>query len=534
MAEPRANLSSRALPVGVGLVVLYVVLVFGAYRVLGSNELTTLPIAKRLLDPTVYVRDWFYGAPPLPRLPFAYLVSPLTLLGPLPVVALVLRVVGWAVLAWALARVWARLELRVVWWVPIMAVYFGLGQSLFAGEWLFKWIESKVFAYAAVFFGLSWALDRRWTRSGLALGLAGSAHALVGGWSAVSAVAAAWVARRPLEPRWGRWFLAIGAGASVGLALALTILLEPAPPLGLRDPAWIYVHFRNPHHIDPFAFDWNAVRIAGSLAITAHAAHRAWRGPSGPVRFVAAFVVASMLIAAFGIAVAFVPGGERILRFYPFRVGPSAGLLLSLGLIALDLQRLVEARWPRAFAPSTARRAVLPWGPTAILLALAVPTFGARLSNFLEFPAGATIGGPAQTRPFHDVTAWLRERSPRDAMLIAPPGLLEVAVLSERSMPVSFKGVPAGKAGLLEWYRRLVDFNGGVEPEARGFDAAREIDARFAALPVEAYLELADAYDGDLLLIPNRDDVDLPILYRNAGWTVYALTSTSAVDRDRR
>lgn len=529
MRAPSANLSSRAVAAGAGLVLLYVVLVFGTYRVLSSNELTTLPIAKSLLDSTVYLRDWFLRSPPLPRLPFAYLVSPLTAMWPLPTVALVLRLISWTLLVWALARIWARLGLRVTWWIPVIAVYFALGQSLFAGEWLFKWVESKVFAYAAVFFGLGWALDQRWTRSGLALGVAASTHALVGGWSIVSAVPAVVAARRALEPAWTRWGAATLAAASVGISLAVVVLFEPAPASALRDPAWIYVSFRNPHHVDPRAFDWNAVRVLGAVGLTAYAAHRAGRGPSVAARFIAAFVLASMMIAAAGVAVSFVPGGQHLLRFYPFRVGPSAGLLLGLGLIALDLQGAAE----RLRSGRTASRswAALRWLPTAALVLAAIPTFVTRTSLFLEFPRGAMIGGPAESRSFYEVSAWLRDHTAPDAMLIAPPGLLEAAVLSERSMPVCFKGVPAGKAGLVEWYRRLVDFNGGVEPASRGFAASREIDARFAALPPGTFRELAQTYDGDVLLIPSRDDVELPILFRNDRWSVHALTSTATGSR---
>ncbi len=41
------------------------------------------------------------------------------------------------------------------------------------------------------------------------------------------------------------------------------------------------------------------------------------------------------------------------------------------------------------------------------------------------------------------------------------------------------------------------------------------------------YIELAAKYDCDLLLVRARDDLELPELFRNERWGVYALTSTA-------
>ena len=56
-----------------------------------------------------------------------------------------------------------------------------------AGEWVVGGVEAKPFAYALVFFGLSFILQNRWNRGLLFFGAAGAFHPLVGGWSAVAA-----------------------------------------------------------------------------------------------------------------------------------------------------------------------------------------------------------------------------------------------------------------------------------------------------------------------------------------------------------
>lgn len=503
----------------------YAVLVFGFHRVVSSNELTTLPIARSLLDSTVYPRDWFFQSPPLPRLPFATLVSPLTLLLPLPFVAVVLRVVTWALVAWTLGHLFERMRLAPRWWLLVLAIFFGLGQSLFAGEWIFKWVESKVVAYAAVFGGLALAAAGRWMASGLAFGLGITAHALVGGWSGfatglVLLLLRRHFARQNAPVQWLPWVGALSVGAAPGVLIALLVVFEPSLPNPPWDPVWIYVYFRNPHHLDPAAFDWNAGRVLGSLLVTGYGAYRFARDDDRATRLVAGFVVATMGIAAAGMAVAWLPEGGRLLRFYPFRVGPSAGLLLAIALGLEHLHRALSRRLPASFPT----RAVVVFA-SALIVVGALPGTVRSVDRFLRFPAGAMIGSAELTAPYQEATRWVRENTPQDTLLIASPRYIETAVLSERSMPVHFKGVPASKRGLVEWYRRIVDLAGGREPESVGFRAPAEVDARFNALDVDTYRDLAARYDGDLLFVPPRPDLDRAFERRfaNPHWAVYDL-----------
>jgi len=272
--------------------------------------------------------------------------------------------------------------------------------------------------------------------------------------------------------------------------------------------------------LDPASFDWNAVRIVGSVFFfgVLAAAARFARTPAR--RFVATFAFAAFAIAAAGLLSALVPGGERVLRFYPFRVGPSAGLLLALALATAEVVDRVAAK-----APSAPRFA---WVVTAAVMLAAVPRFSHQLRVFLEFPSGAMIGSPEVTEPHYDATRWIREHTAPDAVVLASPRYIETAVLSERSMVVTFKGVPAGKRNLVEWYRRIVAFNGGVEPEQRGFRAPEEVDATFDRLDAASYRGLARAFGADLLLVRRRPGLPLPELYANRRWGVYALTATTA------
>ncbi len=49
-------------------------------------------------------------------------------------------------------------------------------------------------------------------------------------------------------------------------------------------------------------------------------------------------------------------------------------------------------------------------------------------------------------------------------------------------MIVTFRNVPSSAENIAEWYRRLVELNGGMEPRSNGYAASREISTNFQNL----------------------------------------------------
>ena len=92
-----------------------------------------------------------------------------------------------------------------------------------------------------------------------------------------------------------------------------------------------------------------------------------------------------------------------------------------------------------------------------------------------------------------------------------------------RPAVVRFKFVPTKTAALQEWFRRLVDLNGGVEPAGRGWLALLEIDRNFGALSARQYRDLGRKYGATHLVIRTRSDLDLPVLYAANTWSVHSL-----------
>ncbi|MEX0716106.1 MAG: hypothetical protein WD066_05950, partial [Planctomycetaceae bacterium] len=98
------------------------------------------------------------------------------------VAALALLAAGWtALVRRLLAGSWAP-----VWIAAVFLLFAAVGNL--SGEWLIGGVESKVFSYAFVFFGLAAAIDRRWIAAGAWGGLAIALHPVVGMWSLLAAI----------------------------------------------------------------------------------------------------------------------------------------------------------------------------------------------------------------------------------------------------------------------------------------------------------------------------------------------------------
>ena len=318
---------------------LLVALQFAIHRTMSGNEIDTLQAARRFADPRYIPGDWFLGQPPGPRLPFQWLIWPLTATLPLVPLAIVGRILGFWLLTGAVARLLGRLGLRAGEAVLAMALFLWLGQSLFAGEWLFGQFETKVFAYAFVLFAIDAAADTRLRTAALRLGAATTLHVFVGGW-ATFAVALALLTLRPpvLWRTVAEAVLLAFLAALPGLlyTLAVTGAHQPSPV----DFAWIYVDLRAPHHLLPTT--WSAPRqtwIIGLTLLAGLASPQVLWPNRADVRLMARVTLATLVPCLLGVAAAILPQTHRFLATYPFRVGASLLLLLGLPLVLVPLLR---------------------------------------------------------------------------------------------------------------------------------------------------------------------------------------------------
>ncbi len=126
--------------------------------------------------------------------------------------------------------------------------------------------------------------------------------------------------------------------------------------------------------------------------------------------------------------------------------------------------------------------------------------------------------------PSRAAYGWLRKNTPPDALVLASPGLEYAGLLMERPTVVSCKAVPTAPSDVAEWYRRLVDVDGGVAPKERGFPAFEEIDNAFEALTARQIDALAAKYHARFLMIRHGHALPYRAMFDEGGWTIYTLT----------
>jgi len=148
------------------------------------------------------------------------------------------------------------------------------------------------------------------------------------------------------------------------------------------------------------------------------------------------------------------------------------------------------------------------------------------------------------SREAAELFEWSRERTPRDALFIVPPGLEEFRWFAERGAYVDFKLFPPASIDSIATWRERLDEVAAPDRHARSLDgwrAARDFDRCYAARNtperIAALLTSSGAsylvWDADGLRIPPLTGSDrtpvhgLAEVFHNARFTVYRLLSTT-------
>ncbi len=471
---PSASLSWRKC--GIVLAVFLSFVASSAIRrpVPSVNEPHYLCKAKHYWQPEWCAGDFFLESSN-PHLVFYQTVGVLTQWLTLPQAAWAGRLLALGCLAWG----WTRLLSRLLeqWWQPLAAAWgFLLLQSLgnFSGEWLVGGVESKVFAYAFAFAGLTGGLDRRWIPAGLGMGLAISFHPLVGLWcviAAVMATAAVIVMRSrelasaemvptvPVQSEADVWTSFDGRTAVVGviamIVCALPGLLPALSLLGGVDPEIavradrLQVGTRLAHHLDPARFPLSAYRYYALLLVLVALLWRASR-PSPNRRWFAWFVGAAVMIAFVGMLAGWGPRPLEamplsafrvwLLKFYPFRL---ADLFVPV-LVSVTVVAAFRAAEREGALTAWQRRVARILVVTALLLSLVLPTPDRNPSRM----------SAVKQRDWLDVCRWIREQTPPDALLYAANESWAVKWFAQRPEYVNYKDCPQDAGGIIEWARR--------------------------------------------------------------------------------
>lgn len=497
------------------------------------NEAHYLCRLKHFWDPAYCRGDLFLESPDA-HFTVVWLFGWVTQFLSLEATAWLGRLISWALLATGWTRLASRVTAR-----PLMAplgaalLVYGTQQMHFAGEWVIGGFEAKTLAYGFVLLAIADAVDARWNRAWLLLGVASAFHALVGGWSVVALGAAGLVSRQLPPPRSMLPGL-VGGGllamAGVGPALALN-LGTPAEVVSEANQTYVFV--RLPHHLAPLTKgkDWLLERSGGHLKLLAifavlHALRVRRERPG--LCLVGWFAWAAEAISLAGLAVELLlrdhpATAAAILKYYWFRLADiAAPIAVSLLLVQWVGEGVAERRrWAVA---------------AAALLAL---VSGRQLYDVVRerteepfAPADAVMVDPVA---WAEMGEWVREHTPGDAVFLVPQRSHTFKWRAERAEVVTYKDVPQDARSMVEWRRRYFDvFQTGVAE-----DGTREWTPCLAALGADRLRELADEYGASYALsqaprwdakagVPYRRRASLPVVHRVGPYTLYRLSAVGS------
>lgn len=138
--------------------------------------------------------------------------------------------------------------------VAVVTLFCVSGQTFVGEEWLFRGIESKTVAYAAVITALGVGLQGRWLLASVLSVLATYFHFLVGGYWALALIVLAWfegASPRLVAKMMGIYLVSVAPLAALVASEQLRYAV-PGAPVDLNQ----VFALRNAHHVAPFTATW--------------------------------------------------------------------------------------------------------------------------------------------------------------------------------------------------------------------------------------------------------------------------------------
>jgi hypothetical protein len=418
------------------------------------------------------------------------------------------RLTAWLLLAIA----WCRLSRALVprWGCALLSA--GLWTSLvqrchMSGEWVIGGIEAKVLAYALVLLGIAEVIRGLWSRAWLLLGSAAAFHALVGGWTVVTALFS-WA----LQPTQQRTSLTRMAPALfAGGLLSLPGLL---PALGLSwqaDPdtaaaaCRIYVFDRLRHHL--LLSEFPPAFILRHMLLSVAFLVMAW-----PLRTDQRFfrltgcVCGAMLMALVGGLLEFL-GNSNLLRLYWFR---ATDVLVPMGIA------LAAIVWIQRWSATRPRAAAAAISAAIVLLSAHVvqKTVAAPHAALPAADRQGHVRSKAQLHDWQEACQWTEQNLAPGVCLLTPDDHQTFKWYAGRSEVVTWKDIPQNADGIIQWQQRR-------EKVA----ALRHLAETASPAQVQQRLrEIAEEYEFEFCLVRSSRRMPLQGLrreFQNRYYTIY-------------
>jgi Domain of unknown function (DUF6798) len=159
----------------------------------------------------------------------------------------------------------------------------------------------------------------------------------------------------------------------------------------------------------------------------------------------------------------------------------------------------------------------------AVVLSLALTIIAINATYTFARQVRSFKGLPDAEPAWVEACTWLREMTPRAAVILAPPAKPSFTLLAQRATVVQFKFFPFTQAEVLEWSRRLLDLTGGRLPSNTGFKAEAELNEYYFNLTDVEIARLAKKYGSDYVLTRCDESHGSTLVFSTRTYCVYNL-----------
>ncbi len=496
--ESRSRSEIRA----TAIIVVAAALYFGT-RAPFINEYVYLVRLRHVARPQYIQGDWSLNGSFGENLVFNTLLAPLANVLSIVAIAWLGRVIVWVTLARLVVAFGRRIALTPTTTAVAVCIWMPWQVKLVGADWMFGSFEAKPIAYCCLLAGIIAACDNRVPGALLLAGATISLHPGVGVMAAPALIVAL-LARRTTRARTVRWIPILLVGAGPGI---FGIVRDFGGSSGNRALWKLMALHIYPFHLNPWHFGvLSAVAIAAMLVATISVLRKDPIGDHATRATLIVFTLAAAVPPLLGV-VAFGMGHYELLRFFPFRVFPVWCSLLFTLMCAHQLQQFRIDR-SRSF------RFVLVLGAAAAAVVAQNPV---RSAAFLARRNAVEWHDPrSDLQLSYD---WIRNHTPPDAVLVAPPGL-DPHYDTQRRQIATF-GVPRWDRVEVWETRMLAQLGSDNRSVIEALNRGRSTDDLYHELTPERLQSLSKRY-GATLFVADRD-YPLPIAHRQGLWIVYRL-----------
>ena len=403
------------------------------------------------------------------------------------------RLINYLLYAFPLSKIFKELKINPLAALILLQLFF-FKQEYMAGEWIWKGFEGKTLAYLFIFWSLYFLLKSSYYKVSIFAALATYCHVLVGGWYFVGVGIFLLIYKMPFVK-------------TFRIALLYTVIVLPfiiylgnyilSGESVQSEPSanWIYVFYRNSHHLVPtmkdhfWQNDWPFVAL---MIFSLGLVIKRWFQDELQHK-ISLLIVSFNLILLVGLLMTYIDEEGTILKFYVLRMS-SISLFLELILITLFLIDKIKINKKYVIPVTLFQGAVL----------LTMTYFGLQKNlqdwkySENEQAYDAFVSFVKANSKSTDKFCFINYKDKRENVRFVAD--------AERDRLVSYKMVPEGDIAILEWYNRIQQ---------------REKVER----DISAFEQLSKTYDLDFLVskVPLESKNQLELVYENKIYFVYRL-----------